>query len=284
VSSGGLGEVIYERHGHVALICLNRPDRANSLSAEVMSTLLPQAWRRADEDDEVGAIVFTAEGDRFFCAGADLKDPEVIAQAQGARQDGQAIRVTGRQNGVYKPIITAVGGACVGGALMFIAHSDICVASTRAAFSNPGISIGILANLGPVTLARTVSYPWVMRMALLGRNEKLTAEQARQAGLVTEVVAPEMLRERALQLAGLVAENSPAAAREMVRSIWEGFDLPLRDAEAAAKVRVERFSRHPDAREGMSAARERRAPHWDAYQDPDGRPPRSARPTSEDRG
>jgi enoyl-CoA hydratase/carnithine racemase len=284
VSSPTAGEVIYERHGHVAVICLNRPARANSLSVEVMERLLPQAWRRADEDDAVGAIVLTASGDRFFCAGADLRDPDLIAVAGGGSNRSHAIQPTGRQNGVYKPIVTAVGGACVGGGLMFIGHSDICIASTRATFSNPGISLGIVTSIGPVTLARTASYPWMMRMALLGRHERLNAQQALNAGLVTEVTEPEALRERALQLAGQVAENSPAAAREMVRSIWEGFGLPLHEAETAARSRAAGFGKHPDAAEGIAAASERRAPRWSAYRAENPRPPQSPPPPTRRKG
>jgi enoyl-CoA hydratase/carnithine racemase len=99
--------VRYEKKADgVAVITLDRPDHANSLSYRVLEEELPAAWQAAGDDDEVRAIVFTAIGDRFFCAGVDLKDPEMASMSD--REQPVKMRATGRQNDVWKPIITAV--------------------------------------------------------------------------------------------------------------------------------------------------------------------------------
>src|SRR3990172_12837700 len=107
----------YEKIDHVAVITLDRPDNGNALSFRLMNEELPAAWREAKDDRDVRAIVFTASGDRFFCTGVDLRDPEMQRRTSegGGTGEGGELRLTGRQCDVWKPIITAVNGHAVGG-------------------------------------------------------------------------------------------------------------------------------------------------------------------------
>ena len=118
--------VRYERRGHVALIVLDRPDRGNSLDREALVSGLPEAWHRTDID-QVEAVVATGAGDRF-CTGVDMKVPDMVGARTGTEPPLEV--VTGRQNGVWKPIVTAVNGPCFGGPLMLVADSDITFGST----------------------------------------------------------------------------------------------------------------------------------------------------------
>jgi enoyl-CoA hydratase/carnithine racemase len=258
-------DVLYEKTDHVAVITINRPDAGNSLSAKLLYEELPAAWDEAKGDSDVRCIVFTAAGDRFFCTGVDLRDPEMqrrTSQGGGGPAEAPALRVTGRQCDVWKPIITAVNGQAVGGGLMFVGDSDIVIASENARFSNTGVSLGILAPVGPVVMARKIPFEWVMRMMLLGRHERIDARKALELGLVSEVLPPDKLRGRAVELATLVASNSPAAVEQAVRAMWETLELPLSEALAASLRRSGSLRGHPDAIEGPLAWREKREPRW----------------------
>ena len=257
-------DVRYEKIDHVAVITLDRPGAGNSLSARVMYEELPAAWDEAKGDKDVRCIVFTASGDRFFCTGVDLRDPEMQRRTSegGGRAEAAPLRVTGRQCDVWKPIITAVNGQAIGGGLMFVGDSDIVIASENAKFSNTGVSLGILAPVGPVVLARKIPFEWVMRMMVLGRHESIDARKALELGLVSEVHPPEKLRDAALELAQKVASNSPAAVEQAVRAMWETLELPLTEALANSLRRSGSLRGHPDAIEGPAAWREKREPKW----------------------
>jgi enoyl-CoA hydratase/carnithine racemase len=261
-------DVRYEKIDHVAVITLDRPGQGNSLSARVMYEELPAAWKEARDDDEVRCVVFTASGDRFFCTGVDLRDPEMQRRtsestgSSGASSGSAELRVTGRQCDVWKPIITAVNGQAIGGGLMFVGDSDIVIASENAKFSNTGVSLGILAPVGPVVLARKIPFEWVMRMMVLGRHESVDARKALEIGLVSEVHPPGKLRDAVLELAQKVASNSPAAVEQAVRAMWETLELPLSEALANSLRRSGSLRGHPDAIEGPLAWREKREPKW----------------------
>jgi enoyl-CoA hydratase len=259
-----MSDIRYEKIDHVAVITLDRPDAGNSLSARVMYEELPAAWQQARDDRDVRCVVFTATGDRFFCTGVDLRDPEMQRRASdsGASTGSTELRVTGRQCDVWKPIITAVNGQAIGGGLMFVGDSDIVIASENAKFSNTGVSLGILAPVGPVVLARKIPFEWVMRMMILGRHERLDARKALEIGLVSEVHPPDKLRDAALELAQKVASNSPAALEQAIRAMWETLELPLSEALAASLRRSGSLRGHPDAIEGPLAWREKREPTW----------------------
>jgi len=255
-------EVRYEKSGHVAVITLDRPESANALSYRVMRDELPAAWQQARDDREVRAVVFTGAGDRFFCTGMDLRDPEMRERRSDSGGESMQLRVTGRQNGVWKPIITAVNGHCVGGGLMFVGDSDVVIASENARFSNTGASLGFLASVGPVVLARKIPFEAVMRMMVTGRHEHIDAQRALQLGLVSEVTRPEALLDAAMAVAQKVASNSPAAVEQAVRAMWDALELPLGEAVAAALRRSGSLQGHPDSIEGPRAWAEKREPNW----------------------
>jgi enoyl-CoA hydratase/carnithine racemase len=227
---------------------------------------LPAAWDEIKNDKAIRAVVFTAAGDRFFCTGVDLRDPEMQRRtSESSAGDGAStavLRITGRQCDVWKPIITAVNGQAIGGGLMFAGDSDIVIASENAKFSNTGVSVGLVAPVGPVVFARKIPFEWVMRMMILGRHESISAQKALEIGLVSEVLARETLRDRAIELATLVASNSPAAVEQSIRALWETLDLPLSQALEASLKRSASMRGHPDQTEGPLAWREKREPNW----------------------
>lgn len=254
----------YEVRDRTAVITIDRPARGNSLDYHTLTVGLPGAWQRAEKDDQVVAVVLTGAGERYFCSGMDVRDPQMTRIA-GGQKAAPPVRITSRHFSVGKPVIAAVNGRCTGGGLMLVADSDIALASTSALFDNPGVSIGVAATMGAVTLSRSADFGRILRMMLLGRAEPMDARAALDAGIVSELAGPADLVGRAISLAAALSANSPAAMREVKRVMWESLELPLQDALADSEEGGRRFARHSDAAEGLEAFREGRQPRWAPY-------------------
>lgn len=254
------------RDGPVAVLTINRPERANSLTAAMMERTLPSAWEEIEADPAIRCVLLTAAESRFFCAGMDMYDPDLATGLGAEAPDGAPprLRITGRQCGISVPVVAAVGGLCLGGGLMFLADADVAIASTRAAFGNPGVSVGQVTTVGPAMLAKRGAFVAAMRMTLLGAAGTIEASEAVCLGLVSEVVPHARLYDRGRELAAAIAAASPSAVREARRSLWETLDLDVQGAVEAARVVSARSSSHPDAAEGRAAFAERRAPRWTA--------------------
>jgi len=246
------------RDGHVLFVELHRPDQLNAFDW-AMRTELAQLWSAAAAEPDLRVVVITGAG-RGFCAGADVADLAGSRRPFGDGVDAELAFLPGRQLDI--PVITAVNGVCAGGGLHFVADADIAIASQGATFTDPHVSVGQVSALEPVSLALRVPVARLMRLALLGRGERLTAADALACGLVTEVVAPELLAARAAELAGLIAANSPAAVaatRRVVRSLERQL---LHGAMEEGWAEIQRHWAHPDAAEGPDAFAQRRQPAW----------------------
>jgi enoyl-CoA hydratase/carnithine racemase len=161
-----------------------------------------------------------------------------------------------------KPILTAVNGLCCGAGLDLVTTGDITIASDKAEFFDPHVSIGLVSGREVVRLARVLPLNVAMRMALMGRHERLSASRAFDLGLVSEVVEHDRLLERAREVASIVNRNAPLAVRGTRLAIRKGLDLPLNEAEILAEAFRERVVRTDDAKEGPRAFVEKRAPDW----------------------
>jgi enoyl-CoA hydratase/carnithine racemase len=121
---------------------------------------------------------------------------------------------------VWKPVIAAVNGVCAGGGLHFVADADIVIASTAASFLDPHVSIGQVSAYEVVTLARTSPMEAILRMALVGRHERVTARRAYELGIVSQVVGPDELRHEAQLLGKVIARHDPEVLAELKRQAW----------------------------------------------------------------
>ena len=257
----------YEVEDRIATITLNRPDRLNALSPAMVRELRA-AYAAAESDDAVWITIVTGAG-RAFCAGADVteipddgrvvyEEPYLTTYPQWeAPQEG-----TPPFRSMTKPVLTAVNGLCCGAGLDWVTTGDITIASERAEFFDPHVSIGLVSGREVVRLARVLPMGVAMRMALAGRHERLSAQRAYELGLVSEVVEHDRLLERAREVAGIVNRNAPLAVRGTRLAIRKGIDLPLQEAEILAEAFRERVVRTEDAREGPRAFVEKRAPAW----------------------
>ena len=128
---------------------------------------------------------------------------------------------------VWKPVVTAVHGLCAGGAQYFLNESDIIICSDDATFFDPHANVGIVSALEPIgMLHRGVPLGDVLRWALMGNEERITAETALRLGLVTEVVVREALRARAHEIASSIARRNPKAIQGTIRAMWESLEMP----------------------------------------------------------
>ncbi len=246
------------RDGHVLFVELYRPDRLNALDW-AMRTELEQLWTAVSAERDLRVVVLTGAG-RGFCAGADVGDLAGPRRPYGEDVDAELSFLPGSHLDV--PVIVAVNGVCAGGGLHFVADADLAIASQTATFTDPHVSVGQVSALEPTSLAFRVPVPRLLRLALLGSSERLTAAEALTAGLVTEVVAPERLADRAAELASMIAANSPAAVAATRRALRSLERHLLHDAMVEGWAAVQRHWAHPDATEGPSAFAERRPPAW----------------------
>ncbi len=255
--------LLVERDGPVGWITFNRPDVGNAMNATMFGEL-EQAWRELDADPKVRVIVNTGAGSAFQ-TGLDVvqlaRDKDALREQSRRTRDAE-LRLTAWQNEVWKPVIAAVNGVCAGGGLHFVADADIVIAATTATFLDPHVSIGQVSAYETIALARKSPMEAVLRMALVGRYERVTAERALQLGILSQVVAPELLHDAAQQLAEMVARNSPAAMRASKQALWGALELGLSDAcRAGGQLLVGMFG-HPDQAEGPLAFAEKRVPQW----------------------
>ena len=211
-----------ERRGPVGWLIFDRPAAGNAMDARMMAEL-EQAWRELDDDPEVRVIVNTGEG-RAFQTGLDVaqlaREPEALRE-QSRRTKRFELRFTSWHNGVWKPVIAAVNGVCAGGGLHFVADADIVIAASDASFVDPHVSVGQASVYETIALAKKSPMEAVLRMAFVGRNERLSAQRAYELGICSEVVdPPEELRAVAQDLGERIARNSPAALAHTKRALW----------------------------------------------------------------
>lgn len=215
----------FEVAEHIATITLNRPDRLNCFN-EAMANDMAAAWARVRDDDDIHVAVLRANGDRAFSTGVDLSEGAWWAHLNRWNQEDPGIMLGPKQHRVWKPVVCAVNGMAAGGAMYFINESDIVICSEDATFFDPHANGGIVSALEPIgMLARGIPVGEVMRWALLGSDERMTAGAALRAGIVTEITPNTELRARAHQLAAEIAGRRPEAIQGTVRAIWEALDM-----------------------------------------------------------
>lgn len=256
--------LLYEVTDGIATITLNRPQKHNAFNFE-MAAELRDMWRALQADPEVVCAILTGSGEKSFCTGMDVADVasgEATGSGEVSREEAPWNNLTAVQNKCWKPVITAVNGMVVGGGLHFIADSDLIVCAEHATFFDTHVKVGLIAGLEPVGLARRIPLEAVLRMALLGGSERMTAEQAKEIGLVGEVLPAAEVMPRARALAEMIAQHSPTALARTKQTIWESLDRGLDDALANTWKAINEHTPHPDLQEGAIAFVERRKPRW----------------------
>jgi enoyl-CoA hydratase len=214
------------RDGPVGWLVFNRPDVGNAVDA-AMFTELEQGWAELDADEDVRVIVNTGNGDAFQ-TGLDVRqlatDREALRQ-QSRRTRDFDLRMTAWHCGVWKPVIAAVNGVCAGAGLHFVADADVVIASANATFLDPHVSVGQVSAIETIGMIRKSPMEPITRMALMGRYDRMTAERARQLGILSEVVDPAQLRERAQVIGETIARHPADQLAETKKALWGALEL-----------------------------------------------------------
>jgi enoyl-CoA hydratase/carnithine racemase len=258
-----------ERRGHVGWIVFDRPDHGNAMNAAMFAEL-ERAWTDLGADPDVRVIVNTGNGPAFQ-TGVDVKqmarDRDALRRFSRQTRDAE-LRFTAWHLGIHKPVIAAVNGTCAGGGLHFVADADIVIAASDATFLDPHVSVGQVVAYEGIALARKSPMESVLRMALVGRHERLTADRAHQLGIISQIVdPPSALRDAAQELAEKIARNSPAAMAATKRALWGALEAGLSDACRAGSQELVGMWGHPDQEEGPRAFADKREPQWAAIGD-----------------
>ena len=212
----------------VATITLNRPDRLNAFD-RTMCEAMAEVWRVVKLDESVNAVVLRAAGTRAFSTGLDIKSPYgQPANVWNHEDPGELLSPKWQK--MWKPVVCAVQGMCTAGAFYFINESDIVICSTDATFFDSHVSAGLVCALEPIGLMRRIGLGETLRIALMGNDERVGADTALRIGLVSEVVSPERLWDRAHEIATAIAAKPPSATQGSVKAIWESLDKPYRAA------------------------------------------------------
>jgi len=211
----------------VATVTLNRPDAMNAFNRK-MCEEFRDVWERIRVDNSINAVVLRASPGRAFCPGVDVRSRDggsVMMYDQLWSQVDPGEFLGPKQNKLWKPVITAVHGMACGGAFYWLNESDIVICSEDATFFDPHVTYGQTAALEPIGATYVIPLQHVLRMVLLGNDERIGAETALRMALVTEIVPLDNLWARAHELAATIAAKPTAATQGSVRAIWESLDV-----------------------------------------------------------
>ena len=249
--------VIAEREGDVLVLTMNRPDRRNALSLEMMNEL--ESALEAAGRGSARAVIVRGNGPAFS-AGHDLR--ELIdrdAEAYRAVFDA-CVALMARIPAISQPVIAEVEGVATAAGCQLVAACDLAVASARATFATPGVRIGLFCSTPMVALTRAIGRKRAMEMLLTG--EPIDAETALAWGLVNRVTAPDRLHDETLALAQKIAEASRTVVGIGKAAFYAQVDLDTAAAYAYTKEVMTMNALESDAREGIGAFFEKRVPAW----------------------
>ncbi len=256
--------VRYEVRDRVAIITIDRPERGNSLTP-AMQPIFRAIWSEVRDDPEIRVAIVTASGERHFSTGFDVSQAESddAEEVFSNRPLADSVFWSPQQNRVWKPVLCAVNGLCVGGGLHLVVDSDIVLASENAAFMDAHVNVGMVGALENVGLAKRMPLGSALRLTLMGRHYRMPAQRAWQLGLVDELVpTPSDLLPAALEMAGALLQNSPQALALSKQAVWGAAELGYREALERAWGLLRLHWSHPDFIEGPRAFAEKREPRW----------------------
>jgi enoyl-CoA hydratase/carnithine racemase len=256
----------------VAVVSLNRPEVRNAINLK-MQEELHSVWHAFRYDNDVRCVVLAGEGESF-CTGVDraeaVSDENNAAMAAGDypgyptpwMYDDPGRDVGPKACDLWKPVIAAVQGMACGGAFYMLGETEFIIAADDATFFDPHVTYGMTAAFEPMQMLSKMPFHEIMRMSLLGVHERMSAERAREIGLVTEVVPAAQLRERTIEVARIIADSPALAIQGTMRALWTALEVPRTQAIGLANL----FTRIGSDAAAFKAGQERFAsgerPRW----------------------
>ena len=252
-----------DMENHLTTITINRPDVMNSINPPT-SLEMDAALNEFSEDPNAWACIITGAGEKAFSAGNDLK----YWAEHGAKKAGQEFAqckggfggITARHD-CFKPIIAAVNGLAMGGGFEIALACDIIIASENAVFSLPEPRVGLMPGAGGVhRLPRQI--PYHLSMGMIMTSKRITAKEARQIGIVNEVVSADQLADTVQGWVKEIFKGAPLSIRACKEATLKGYDMPLHTAMSTVFEQEEKMRNSKDIIEGPKAFAEKRQPQW----------------------
>ncbi|MGE4242969.1 enoyl-CoA hydratase/isomerase family protein [Ramlibacter sp.] len=258
------------RAGHLAEITINRPDALNALDVEAV-TLLRDHLIACRDDDGVRAILLTGAGQKSFCVGTDLKKStptdtsyaEMMVRADDASvKAGNYVRyMMFHHLQLWKPVVAAVNGYCVGGGMELALQCDLRVASSNASFGLPEAKVGSFPGVGGVPMLLR-KLPPAIAMKLMMTGDRIDAAEAMRHGFVSDVWSPDELMPRARELAQRICDCGPLAVAAIKKLAHESEGLPVDAAFSLTETYFGLLKNSADRIEGRRAFAEKRKPRF----------------------
>ena len=249
--------ILSEYRDRVGLVRLNRPEAMNALNPTILRELM-EALEVFDVDESIGAMV-VAGNEKVFAAGADIKEMAEASEEQ--MRQSSFINSFDRIRKIQKPVIAAVSGWALGGGCELAMSCDMIVASEKARFGQPEITIGVIPGAGG-TQRLTLAVGKAVAMEMILNNRALSAQEAFQFGLVNRVVPVESYLQEAISLADEIASRAPVAVLAGKEAVNKVFESSLTDGLSTEKELFYRLFSTDDQKEGMQAFIEKRKPIW----------------------
>ena len=246
--------ILYEEIDHVAWVTLNRPEVHNAFNIQ-MQKELKDVWRGLRTNEDVHCAVLTGAGERAFCAGIDRNEtmgdwesPDDVGGTSATGIGGASTTpwhfddpgdyIGPKTNDLWKPVIAAVNGIACAGAFYMLGEVDFIIAADHATFFDPHVTFGMTACFESMHMLQKMPFGEIMRIALMGASERMTAARAYQIGLVSEVVPASELHGAAAWAAGEIAKCPPVAIQGTVRAVWMARELSRLQALDAGRVLI----------------------------------------------
>ncbi|HEY3833845.1 MAG TPA: enoyl-CoA hydratase/isomerase family protein [Acidimicrobiia bacterium] len=262
--------VHYEERDGVAFVTMNRPDVYNAFNYR-MQQELKTVWRSARRNDDVRCLVLTGAGSKAFCTGIDRNEAmghwETDADAAGKAAvpigsgatatpwhfDDPGENIGPKSNDLWKPVIAAVNGMACGGAFYMLGEVEFIIAAESATFFDPHVTYGMTACFESMHMLQKMPFHEIMRVALMGAHERVSAQRAYDVGLVSEVVADADLADTVARVATTIAAQPPIAVQGTVRALWMAQDASRKNALDFGKVLINVGSDPDSLREGQKS-------------------------------
>jgi enoyl-CoA hydratase/carnithine racemase len=250
----------YDLDSHIAIITLDRPDALNAIDLETWQGF-SDATGRLEADDEAWVGIITGAGGRAFSAGADLSStiPRLLDDPNRTPYPEPPTIMRGQN--VMKPLIAAVNGIALGGGLEIVLACDLRVASEKARFGAPEVTLGLIPGWGG-TQRLPRQLPWAVAARIILTGQPLTAQEALQVGLVNAVVPADNVMAESRRWAATLCQSGPLALRAAKRAMLAASQLPLAEGLAVELRLFNSLAYTEDIREGLAAFAEKRPPRF----------------------
>ena len=260
--------VLFEKRNGVAYVTLNRPEKRNAFSPEMLVRLC-DIWEEVADDADIRAVLLTGAGDRAFSSGGDLgvtiplmmrtREPVGEWETRFAADRKQLYRALLRGATFFKPVVVAINGHALAGGAEFVLGTDVRVMSSEATIGVTEVRRGLIAGGGSlVRLARQVPWALAMELALLG--EPITADQALAMGLVNRVVPPDQVMVTAEELVRRISLGAPVALAKTKEAMVRSNGRPFDEAFGIEAQCTKENAATEDAKEGPRAFMQKRPP------------------------